>query len=71
MAEWQHLFVVYRIDRAALLDPSVPADHAITIKETLASEEEAVREVKRLNALNAGKGCEYSFQSAKYYPAGR
>jgi hypothetical protein len=71
MAKWQHLFVVYRVDRGLMADENVPSDHAITIKEILPSEEEAAREVERLNSLNSGKGCEYSFQSAKYYPAGR
>ncbi len=64
-AKWQHLFVVYRIDHDSF-DP-----HAVTIKEILTSEAEALREVERLNALNEGKRCEYSFQCAKYYPKGR
>lgn len=71
MDNWYHLFVVYRYDRAALEDESVPTSHAITIKEIFRSEEEAIREVDRLNELNRDKGCEYSFQSAKYYPQGR
>jgi len=71
MGTWHHLYVVYRCDRSVLQDESVPTDHAITIKEILRSEEEAIREVDRLNALNREKGCEYSFQSAKYYPQGR
>ncbi len=71
MGTWQHLYVVYRCDRAALAHESAATDLVITIKEILPSEEEAVREVERLNALNRDKGCEYGFQSAKYYPQGR
>lgn len=71
MGTWHHLYVVYRCERSMLRDESVPMDHAVTIKEILRSEEEAIREVDRLNALNENKGCEYSFQSAKYYPEDR
>lgn len=71
MGAWHHLYVVYRCDRSVLEDTGAPTDHAITIKEILTSEEEAAREVDRLKALNKDKGCEYSFQSARYYPEGR
>ncbi len=65
MNTWYHLYVVYRYD------PDFPVHASITIKEILRSEDEAIREVDRLNALNGHKGCIYSFQSAKYYPKGR
>lgn len=71
MGTWHHLYVVYRYDRFLVENKVATPDHAITIKEILGSEEEAIQEVDRLNALNGHKGCEYSFQSAKYYPHGR
>lgn len=70
MGGWTHVFVVYRLDYWPS-DGDRPARTTITIKEVLATEDEAVREVERLMELNAEKGCEYQFQSAKYYPAGR
>lgn len=68
---WTHLYVVYRIDHFLLEEGAVEdlAD-AVTIKEILPSEEEAIREVERLNALRNARS-EYFFASAKYYPEGR
>lgn len=69
---WKHMYVVFRIDGDAVElrqreDPKL----FITIKEIVDTEAEAVAEVKRLDALNAGKGARYYFQSAKYFTSGR
>lgn len=37
----------------------------IYVKEIVSSLEEAEQEVKRLNALNCGKGCFYYFQTTR------
>lgn len=72
-AKWIHRFVVYRIDRYAFEapGPSLEPSQAVTIKEIVDTAEEAAAEVERLTQLNAEKGCEYYWQSAKYYPEGR
>jgi hypothetical protein len=43
----------------------------ITVQSVLPTEEEAVKEVKRLNALNASKGATYFWMTTRYYPQGR
>jgi hypothetical protein len=71
--EWKHKFVVFRIDRYAFEEAraSFKPSQAVTIKEIVDTEDEAQAEVKRLMELNSDKGCEYHWQSAKYYPEGR
>lgn len=78
MREWRHLYVVFRVDPESLASDltrergrTSPHWAGLKIKEILRTEEEAVAEVERLNALNGHKGCEYEFQSAKFYPDGR
>jgi excinuclease UvrABC helicase subunit UvrB len=69
---WRHMFVVFRVDGDAVeLRPSEDPNSFITIKEIVDTEAEAVAEVKRLDALNSGKGARYFFQSAKYFTSGR
>jgi hypothetical protein len=41
------------------------------VKEILPTWEEAVREVERLNSLNADKRCIYFPSLARYFPHGR
>lgn len=70
----QPLAVVLRLDRpfdgdlARVFDE--PTMH-ITVKEVLPTWEEAEQEVRRLNALNADKGCIYFASLARYFPDGR
>jgi hypothetical protein len=50
--------------------PEVQAGQLVR-REIVDTEAEAVAEVKRLDALNSGKGARYFFQSAKYFTSGR
>jgi hypothetical protein len=43
----------------------------ITVKEVLPTWEEAEQEARRLNAINADKGCIYFGSVARYFPDGR
>lgn len=43
----------------------------ITVKEILPTLDDAEREVQRLNALNAEKGCTYFWQVTRYFKDGR
>lgn len=45
--------------------------NAVTIVAVLPTADEARDEVDRLSRVNAGKSCEYFWQSARYYPEGR
>jgi hypothetical protein len=68
------LFAVLRLDRPydddfrRVFDE--PRSH-ITLKEVLPTWEEAVREVERLNTLNADKRCINFPSLARYFPHGR
>lgn len=68
------LFAVLRLDRPFDGDLrrvfDEPRNH-ITVKEVLPTLEEAEQEVKRLNMLNADKGCVYFASLARYFPDGR
>jgi hypothetical protein len=70
----QHVYAVLRFDPPT--DGSVasiteyPSDF-ITVKELVPTEEEALHEVARLSALNAGKGVVYFVQIGRLYPEGR
>jgi hypothetical protein len=69
---WKHMFVVFWVDGDAVeFSPSEDPNSFFTIKEIVDTEAEAVAEVKRLNAMNSGKGARYFFQSAKYFTSGR
>jgi hypothetical protein len=57
------VYAVVRIDGERMED-------AVTIKEILPTQEEASREVERLNQLNKDKGAHYFFQVTRYFPNG-
>ncbi|HEX2270330.1 MAG TPA: hypothetical protein VHH35_12370 [Pyrinomonadaceae bacterium] len=59
---------VYAVVR---LDSSQVREEAITVKEVLPAMEQAIREVERLNKLNADKGALYFWQTTRYFPEGR
>jgi hypothetical protein len=43
----------------------------VSVVTVLPTMEEAMREVDRLDALNASKGCTYFWMATRYYPEGR
>jgi hypothetical protein len=56
--KYDHVYAIIRLDQGPT--PCASLDkNLITITKVLRSKEEAEREVRRLNALNADKGCEY------------
>ncbi len=70
----EHLYAVVRFDLP--VDKSLDSivenpDIFITVKELLPTQDEADREVERLNALNAGKDCVYFSTITRFYPKGR
>jgi hypothetical protein len=70
----EHLFAVVRFDipDGQSLHRMVECpDQYITVKEILPTEEEADREVERLNAVNAGRNCVYWSTITRFYRAGR
>jgi hypothetical protein len=46
-------------------------DLFVTVKEVVPTQDEAQREVQRLNELNAEKSCIYFSQSTRVFPDGR
>jgi len=60
------LFVVIRID--GLIDSLEDAQNVVSVTKVLAHEEEAIREVERLNKLNGSKGIRYFWHATRYYP---
>jgi hypothetical protein len=70
----EHLFAVVRVDRPhdGSLDQVLgnPTNY-VTVKEVLPTLEEAEREVERLTALNADKGCVYFAQTTRFFAGGR
>lgn len=69
----EHVYAVVRIDRPAgsleqiFDDPNV----FVTVREVVPTPDEAIREVARLNDLNAEKDCVYFAQATRYFPHGR
>ncbi len=76
-------YAVVRIDDGPLDHPSsvgefllddvmmpAPGPSNVSVKEVVATAEEARREVMRLNALNAEKGCRYYWQATHIFPDG-
>jgi hypothetical protein len=70
----EQLYAVVRVDHPkgdslsrVLDDPGT----CITVKEVLPTLEDAEREVQRLNALNAEKGCTYLWQVTRFFREGR
>ena len=74
--EWTRGFAIVRVDPYRLSDtdsagPGIPCgDYSITIKEVVLDLEVARREVERLNALNADKGCRYFWQDTHLFLEG-
>jgi hypothetical protein len=56
-AKHDHVFAIVRID--TFHDASVPPEVAVTVKNVVWTQEDAEREVARLNRLNASKGSVY------------
>jgi hypothetical protein len=60
-AKYDHVYAILRAD-AAGASPATSIKDVVVVKKIVRSQEEAEREVARLNQLNAGKGCEYFYQ---------
>jgi hypothetical protein len=73
-------YAVLRIDEGPLDHPSsvreymidgvlmpAPGPSNVRVKEVVTTADEARREVVRLNALNAGKGCRYFWQATHIF----
>jgi hypothetical protein len=65
MDEKIQVFAVIRLDDRSNIEDG------ITVKEILPTLEEAIREVERLNSLNAMKGSRYFWQTTRFFPQGR
>jgi len=61
------VFAILRID----LEVRWTLEDAVYVTAILPSQDEAKREVERLNKLNATKGVRYSWQATRFYPEGR
>lgn len=48
------------------LDGDTMAEDQVTVKEIVATEEEAVAEVERLTALRPDESCHYFWQATRY-----
>jgi hypothetical protein len=59
----EQVFAVLRVDR----EIETPED-SISVVKIVVELEEAIKEVERLNSLNAGKGARYFWQATRYYP---
>ncbi len=59
----KHVYAIIRIDEFHGETASWP--NRVTVKEILWDEEEAKKEVDRLNRLNAQKDCQYFFQMTR------
>lgn len=62
----EQCFAIVRVDDFALRDAKV--ENAITVKAIVWDQDEAEREVARLNELNADKGCHYFWQASRAAP---
>ena len=65
MDEKVQVFAIIRLDDYSNIEDG------ITVKEVVPTLEEAIREVERLNSLNADKGCKYFWQTTRFFPHGR
>jgi hypothetical protein len=59
-AKYDHVYAIIRLDE--FLAGAAPDKNLVTVKKVVRSQEEAEREVHRLNKLNADKGCQYFYQ---------
>lgn len=57
--KYSHVFVVLRVD---LTFEGVRLQDAVTVTKVFRAEEAATEEARRLNELNADKGCQYFVQ---------
>jgi len=67
-----HVFAIIRVDKYSL--PSNPQDFNsdfITVTKVVRTQEEAEREVERLNGLNAAKDCTYLWQLTRLVEAAK
>ncbi len=60
------VYAVVRLDR-----DSEVSELAVTVKEILPTQEEAEREVERLNHLQTDEMASYFWQATRYFPDGR
>jgi hypothetical protein len=60
-AKYDHVYAIIRLDRDAVTD-GLSDRNLVMVKKVVRSKEVAEQEVKRLNRLNADKGCEYYYQ---------
>ena len=58
----EQVFAVIRID-----GDIGHSEDSITVVRIVAELEQAIKEVERLNKLNAAKGARYSWQATRYY----
>jgi len=61
-SRYQHVFVILRADA---YDEGDHVSEHVTVKKVVTTERRAEGEVKRLNDLNAEKGCRYYFEIAQ------
>jgi len=60
----KHVFAIVRVDEFQSAD--VPWGNRITVKEIVMTEQEARREVERLNGINKQKGGVYFWQVTRW-----
>ena len=77
------VYAVVRIDTSGRLPPGSSGPgiaferlrgatvRGVTVQAVLPSQDEAVTEVERLNALNGDKDASYFWMATRYYPQGR
>ena len=65
MDEKVQVFAIIRLDDYSNIEDG------ITVKEVVPTLEEAIREVERLNGLNADKGSRYFWRTTRFFPQGR
>ncbi len=68
MSQRLQVFAVLRFD--FYLREDAPEEDRVTVKEVLASQDQAEREVERLNALVHDQGVKYVWQATRYFPKG-
>ena len=65
----EHVFAIVRVDKFQVADAAAIRDEGwpivVTVKGILTSQEAAVAETARLNALNREKGCIYFWQQTR------
>ena len=64
-AKSEHVYAILRADEPTA-NATTSIKDAVVVKKIVRSQEEAEREVARLNRLNTGKGCEYFYQVTRF-----